>query len=76
MNAGGASSCTADLAAWAASTTFDSGNSVETGGGSGSSGTSDSGAVRGRGSVVVGSERVGWVMGALGVGALVLAVVL
>ena len=74
MNAGGASSCTADLAAWAASTTFDAGVSVETGGGS--SETSDSGAVSGRGSMVLGSSVGGWMMGGLGVGALVLAIVL
>ena len=74
MNAGGASSCTADLAAWAASTTFDAGISVETGGGS--SETSDSGAVSGRGSMVFGSSIAAWAMGGLGMGALVLAVML
>lgn len=74
MNAGGASSCAADLAAWAASTTFDAGNSVETGGGS--SETSDSGAINGRGSMVLESSVAGWAMGGLGAMALVLAVVL
>ena len=80
MNAGGSKSCTSDLKAWASTATHNAGISVETDvvdvDADVSSETSDSGAVMGRGSVVAGSMGLGWVMGGLGMGSLLLAVVL